>query len=89
MLHNRYYEEYESDFQYYLRTTSNFSEVFAREINKPTVEYKAVYITPSGEWYYDEPDGEYILIHVDTNSTTSNIDAIVKSYMSTHSNISI
>lgn len=71
MLHNRYYEEYESDFQYYLR----------REINKPTVQYKAVYITPSGEWYYDEPDCEYILIHVDSRSTQSNIDTIARSYM--------
>lgn len=81
MLHNRYYEEYESDFQYHLRTTSNFSEVFAREINKSTVEYKRVYITQSGEWYYDEPDCEYILIHVDKRSTISNIDTIARSYM--------
>ena len=71
MLHNRYHEEYESDFQYYLR----------QEINKSTVSYKVIYITPSGEWYYDEPDEEYILIHVDSRSTQSNIDTIARSYM--------
>ena len=71
MLHNRYYEEYESDFQYELR----------RQLNKLTVEYKAIYITPLGEWYYDEPDCEYILIYVDKRSTQSNIDTIARSYM--------
>lgn len=71
MLHNRYYEDYESDFQYHLR----------REMNKTTVAYKAIYITPSGEWYYDEPDCDYILIHVNSKSTSSNIDAVARSYM--------
>lgn len=71
MLHNRYHEDYESDFQYYLR----------REINNSIPSYKAVYITPSGEWYYDEPDSDYILIHVDSRSTQSNIDAVARGYM--------
>lgn len=71
MLHNRYYEEYESDFQYELRRAYNSES-----------KYKSVYITPRGEWFYAEPDGEYILISVHVNATPSNIDSMVKRHMS-------
>lgn len=71
MLHNRYNEEYESDFQYYLR----------REINNTVPSYKAVYLTPSGEWYYDEPVGDYIIISVLSKSTQANIDIVCKQHM--------
>lgn len=71
MLHNRYHEEYESDFQYHLR----------REMNSID-RYIPVYLTPSGEWYYDEPSGDYITIHVQVNSTQSNIDKVCKQLMS-------
>ena len=72
MLHNRYHEDYESDFQYYLR----------REINSSVIKYIPIYITPRGDWFYDEPGGEYILIHVDINSTPGNISKIAASYQS-------
>ena len=75
MLHNRYYEEYESDYQYYLR----------REINSQE-RYYPVYLTPSGEWYYDEPEGEYIVLSVHYHSTPSNIDAICKQHMNLFTN---
>ena len=71
MLYNRYHGDYESDFQYYLR----------REINNPIPSYKAVYITPSGEWYYNEPSSDYILVHVDSRFTISSIDAVAREFM--------
>ena len=70
MLHNRYYEDYESDFQYELRTAYNAKS-----------QYKQVFITPNGEWFYDEPSGEYIVISVHINATQSNINAMVKQHM--------
>ena len=71
MLHNRHRSDYESDFQYYLR----------REINNTIPRYKLVYITPSGEWCYDEPNGDYILISVLATATDSSINALAISYI--------
>lgn len=62
--------EYTSDFQYYLR----------REIDSPAIKYIAIYITQRGDWFYDEPEEEYILIHVLNNTSLGHISRLAASY---------
>ena len=68
---NRHRGEYTSDFNYYLH----------REIDSPAIKYVAIYITPRGNWFYDEPSIDYILIHVLSTLNQRDIDKLARSYM--------
>lgn len=79
MLHNRYYEEYGSDYQYELR----------KEANRQS--YYDIAVFPDGEYYllgevpsYLGDDYFVLSIHIDT--TESNIQAMITKKLTIWSN---
>lgn len=71
-MNNRYLDEYESDFQHYLRTSMN-----------KQIVYKVIYVLPNGDWAYTEPKhSEYITLHVKTDITLEEINKIARNYTS-------
>lgn len=79
MLHNRYYEEYESDYQYELR----------KEANKQS--YYDIAVFPDGEYYPAEDIPSYLgddffVLTIHIAATESNIQAMIGKKLSIGSN---
>jgi hypothetical protein len=80
MLHNRYYEEYESDFQYELRKAANKHS------------YYDIAVFPDGEYYYYPNDipsylgDDYFVLTVHVDATEFNIQAMIRRNLSIGSN---
>jgi hypothetical protein len=79
MLHNRYYEEYESDFQYELRKAANKQS------------YYDIAVFPSGEYYPTDEipsylGDDYFVLTIHIDSTEANIQAMIRRNLSIGSN---